>query len=622
MKVRILDINNFRGIKRGQIVFNGNALLVGGNNVGKSTVCEALDLLLGPDRLYRRPAIDEHDFLLGRYLDEGEPIVIGLRAVLTELSEEEERRFGNHLRRWDDSKREFVDEDASTIADADRDGVVWALPIIFRGRYDREEDDFEAATFFEHPALDADDLDDDDRESLGGGLEEFSRREKRRCGFIFLRALRTGSRALGLQRGSLLDTVLKLGGDGVAEMWLDTLTRLRDLDPAIGDIERLSDVRKLIRDRMGTFVNLSSSDDATGFFASDLTREHLREVVRLFVATGPSDHPVPFLRQGTGSINLLVFALLTIIADLKGSGSVIFAMEEPEIALPPHTQRRVTRHVLQNMGQTIVTSHSPYVIEQFNPEDVVMLHREPDYVLVGAPIDSGAVKPKTYRTQQRQFAEAILSRAVIVVEGSTEASVLPVASSVLEQVQADYTHLDLAGVSIFNADGDGDVPRYGPIFRALGKIPFGLTDKQASPRTQDAQTRVDSFEVFWESPESGVEKLLTEQVPTVVLRRFLDTVSARSDYPSDQCPYSAETPIEDLKSTAFSVLRQRKGEAHGYAAVLIEQCQTAEELPEFLRTVLVRIDGILKPAANDPEPVAADAGNEQVPDGAEDSTVH
>lgn len=593
MKIRILELSNFRGIKSGRIVFNGNALLVGGNNVGKSTVCEALDLLLGPDRLYRRPPIDEHDFLLSRYLDnEGKPIEIILRAILTDLSEEEERRFGNHLRRWDEGRCEFVDEEAGTVANADAVGVVWALEIVFRGRYDREEDDFEAATFFAHPAPSS--IDDDEEELLGQGLVEFNRRDKRRCGFIFLRTLRTGSRALGLQRGSLLDTVLKLGGDGVAEMWLDTLSRLRNLDPSIGEVEHLSNIRNLIRDQMGSFVNLSPSDDAIGFFASDLTRENLREVVRLFVATSPSNHPVPFSRQGTGSINLLVFALLTIIADLKGSSSVIFAMEEPEIALPPHTQRRITRHVLQTMGQTIVTSHSPYVIEQFSPKEVVMLHRENDFELIGAPIDSDAVKAKTYRTQQRQFAEAILSKAVIVVEGSTEASLFPAASSVLEEVLAGYTHLDLAGVSIFNAGGDGDVPRYGPIFRALGKIPFGIIDKQSSARTEAIQTQVDAYDVFWESPESGIEKLLTEQVPLAVLRRFLDTVSLRSDYPSDQYSNSAATTDTDLKSTALGVLKRRKGEAHGYAAVLIEQCHSIEELPEFLSAILIHINETLK----------------------------
>jgi len=55
MKIARLSISNFRGIKNAEFHFDGHALLVGPNNVGKSTVCEALDLVLGPDRLKRRP---------------------------------------------------------------------------------------------------------------------------------------------------------------------------------------------------------------------------------------------------------------------------------------------------------------------------------------------------------------------------------------------------------------------------------------------------------------------------------------------------------------------------------------------------------------------------------------
>ena len=100
-------------------------------------------------------------------------------------------------------------------------------------------------------------------------------------------------------------------------MWRDTLARAGDLDPAIGEIEQLKQIRAELRARMGQFVNLAAGVDATAFFASDLTREHLREVVRLFVAAQPGNHLVPFGRLGTGSINLLVFALLTFIAELK-----------------------------------------------------------------------------------------------------------------------------------------------------------------------------------------------------------------------------------------------------------------------------------------------------------------
>ena len=162
--------------------------------------------------------------------------------------------------------------------------------------------------------------------------------------------------------------------------------------------------------------------------------------MRLFVAAQPGQHLVPFGRLGTGSINLLVFALLTFIAELKDKQSVIFAMEEPEIALSPHTQRRVTRFVLAEMGQSIVTSHSPYVIEQFDPAQIVILNRDEGGALTGQQIDPQSVKPKTYRTERRQFAEAILSRAVLVVEGSTEASLFPVASSIMERLAAGQLH--------------------------------------------------------------------------------------------------------------------------------------------------------------------------------------
>jgi putative ATP-dependent endonuclease of OLD family len=359
MQVRRLKIQNFRGVAEGVVDFAGHTLLVGGNNVGKSTVCEALDLILGPERQYRRPVVDEHDFHCGRYLDgNGEPMEIRLVAVLVNLSEEAQRRFHRHLRRWRDKPGEFVDEGSAGLDAADDAGTSWALPLIFVGRYDKEEDDFVGNTFFDHPPGAPPD-DQDAAIAIGEGRTLFSRAHKRLCGFVFLRALRTGSRALSLQRGSLLDSVLKLGGAGAAEMWRDTLARLQALDPAIGEIEQLKQIRAEIRARMGRFVNLAAGEEATAFFASELTREHLREVVRLFIAAAPGGHLVPFGRLGTGSINLLVFALLTFIAELKEKQSVIFAMEEPEIALPPHTQRRVTRFVLSEMGQSIVTLRIP-----------------------------------------------------------------------------------------------------------------------------------------------------------------------------------------------------------------------------------------------------------------------
>lgn len=608
MRVRTLEIENFRGVKSGRVEFQQHTLLVGGNNIGKSTVCEALELVLGPERLYRRPIIDEHDFYHGEYTGiDGSSCNIRIHAVLTALSDEQQRRFFQHLRRWNDNTLAFIDQEPNSFEFADDEGTDWALPIVFIGRYDWEEDDFLGDTFFDHPIPVIDELDDEQRALLGGGRARFTRVHKRLCGFVYLRALRTGSRALSMQRGSLLDTILRLGGDGAAEMWRDALSALRDLDPAIGEIEQLKEIRRNIRTRLGKFVNLASEDDSVAFFASNLTREHLREVVRLFVATQPSNHSVPFANQGTGSINLLVFALLTIIADLKEEQSIIFVMEEPEIALPPHTQRRVTKFVVQQMGQSIVTSHSPYVIEEFDPENVVILSRTGDS-FSGTPIDTKSVRPKTYRSQRRQFAEAILSRAVFVLEGQTEMVAVYAVSSQLERFHDDYSHIDLAGVSLFNAGNDREVPKFGPIFKALGKRVYGMRDKPNAPDPNDAAENIKLFDEFWESPELGIEQILVNQIPLQVLRRFMDEAVKREDYPPN-FPYVAERVSDDaLGNLAANVLKARKGDnfGFGYTGTLIEQCHNEDELPSFIRDALLAIDEQLR---DDPE-IALDEGGD------------
>lgn len=265
MRVRRLTIENFRGVCSGQVDFRRHTLLVGGNNIGKSTVCEALDLVLGPERLFRRPMIDENDFHKGQYLTpENRPVEIVIRALLVDLSEEAERRFKRHLRRWNDAEGRFVDEAGEGPEAADAEGTLWALPVVFIGRYESEEDDFIGHTFFDHPVEEMVE-EVPVEQQFGGGRKIFGRDQKRLCGFIFLRTLRTGSRALSLQRGSLLDTVLRLGGSGLTEMWEKTLAELRGLDPAIGEIAQLKTIRDEIRQRLARFVNLSPDDDATGF---------------------------------------------------------------------------------------------------------------------------------------------------------------------------------------------------------------------------------------------------------------------------------------------------------------------------------------------------------------------
>ena len=427
MKVRRVSVSNFRGVRSGSVLLDTRSLLVGGNAVGKSTVCEALDLVLGLERLYRRPVIDEYDFHQALYRG-GEPggtdspPEVRIEVVLTDLSAEAQRRFAGHVRPWSAEMNDFAppadiaDAGSGVTAaaddaggeDADLAAGEWCLPVVFLGRFNPDEDDFEGSTFFAHPQRAEGDY---EPEELGGGLAPFRREDKRYCGYLYLRPNRTGSRALSFGRGSLIDTIVRLESDQAGSLWTSALDQLDGIDlaestPGFGKIraEMLARVRK--------FLAVPDDDTAIGVRPSDLTREHLREVLRMFIAARPGVYPVPFSRLSTGALNVLVFALLTYIADLRGPGSVIFAMEEPEIALPPHTQRRMVDFVAKTMGQAIVTSHSPYVIERFAPEEIVVLNRDDTGTLSSSTIALGGhVKSRKYRAQRRQFAEAILANA-------------------------------------------------------------------------------------------------------------------------------------------------------------------------------------------------------------------
>lgn len=583
--VRHLSIQNFRGVKKGSVDFLGHTLLVGGNNAGKSTICEALELVLGPERAYRRPIVNEHDFHAGRYLDDdGNPIYIKLDVVLLHLPEEMEKKLFSKTRPWSDIKGGFVDEDGAEPKDADGEDVVRALPLTFMGYYDRKEDDFVGTTYFAHPV---EELGEDD-EHYGkpfAGLSFFPREWKIQCGFIYLRTLRTGRRALSLERGSLLDTILRLGDTGKESMWESTVKQLRALEPPIGDIPQLAGIQTQIKDRMARFVGLSADKDATGFYASDLTRENLREVVQLFLKSQDSNHAVPFNRLGTGAVNALVFALLTHIADLRGNRAIIFAMEEPEIALPPHAQRRIAKYLLKNMGQAIITSHSPYVIEEFDMANLRAISRTAG-TLSSDSIPAGVIKHSALRTNRRQLAEAVLARGVIIAEGDTEAKMLAAASYMYEALDKsdDYAPLDLIGVSVFDAGTQSDVPKWGPFFGAMKKTTFAFHDQPSKDWTADQTAKLDAYHHNFQSEYKGTEDLLAAEVSPAVHRRFLEQAKDHPDYPTDKGYLKGRESDDDVIALSKQVLQAKKGS--GFAAMLIEQCETLDEMPGTVKTFL------------------------------------
>jgi putative ATP-dependent endonuclease of OLD family len=567
MKIARLKISNLRGIKKAKLYFDGHTVIVGDNNVGKSTILEAIDLTLGPDRLSKYPVIDEHDFFAGEYLDaDNKPIPIEIETTIVDLNEEQLRHFGNNIEWWDSTLQVILESPPA--ARTDEDGISPALRICFKGQYDVDDDDFAGQTFFCSPQLD------------NGELNSFSKYDKRKCGFIYLRTLRTGARALSLERGSLLDIILKLR-EIRPQMWEDILGQLQDVTVAEKPELGVSDVLTSIQTAVQEIVPIEWVENPK-LKVSDLTREHLRRILTMFIGTGVKtstgeDYSAPFQHQGTGTINALVLVLLSMIAEIKQN--VIFAMEEPEIAIPPYTQKQIINSITGKSHQAIFTSHSPYVLEEFKPSQILVLKRDKTGVLSGVNAYY-PVKPKLYKDDfRKRFCEGLLARRVLITEGRTEYDSFPACARRLHKIDPEnHKSFDGLGVAVINAEGEKDIAPIGQFYKKLGKKVFAVFDKQTPECLTAIAAEVDHY---FEAQEKGFENVVVKGVPIEVLKRYAISLDSNGEWPThyDVTPAEDSTD-EEIKTMMAKFFKYKKGS--GEAASFLSSCQRKEEMPVFI----------------------------------------
>ncbi len=595
-----------------------------------------MDLVLGPDRLSRRSPIDEHDFYLGRYLhksDDGagandsqveaaiatDPVTaeaeaeaeaethdsaaigdqspsahegteqtsprIYIEVTIIGLSDEQRARFRDYIEWWDRDKQEFYS--SPPVEGMDQPNIVESLRVTFIGQYDVDEDDFEGTTYFARSLEESD------------TPQQFLRRDKRYCGFLFLRGLRTGRRALSLEHGSLLDIILRLK-EIRPQMWEATIDALKKFVVASDPEHGISGVLESIDASLSRYVPKEWGLQPH-LRVSSLTREHLRHVITAFIPTGPESHFAPYYRQGAGTINMLVLAMLSLIAEDKQN--VIFAMEEPETAVPPYAQKRIVHEVRKLSAQSLFTSHSPYTLEEFDPVDTMVLTRSTDGILSQAAITlPESVKPKRYRREFRtRFCEGLLSRRILVAEGTTEATAMvAVARRLAELMPTKYSSLEALGVCTVDAGSDSQIADLASVYRSLGKTVYAVCDKQETDQENAIRAEVD--ELFMHE-EANLEELVLKNTTSAAKERFADELTwpqhIRQKYPD---------PRSDVDAALKEYFMWTKGN-YGIADFLA-QCDE-QEVPEWFRDVCKALRrAVIPPLA--PVVEGAKSGDDQV----------
>lgn len=588
MRIAQLSIKNFRGIAKATIYFDGNSVIIGDNNAGKSTIFEAIDLVLGPDRLNRTPVVDEHDFYNGVYfLPDNQSPKIEVEVVLIDLSNEQISRFKNNVEFWDKMLEMTLPE--GSLEQTDVSSVCEALRVRFVGWYDEEDDDFVGKTYFCSP------------EKEIGGLSDFNKSDKRFCGFLYLRALRTGARALSMERGSLLDIILRIK-EIRPKMWENVLRELKNTpvatEPEVGVHDILEGIQKCLKEYVPTDWGAEPV-----LKVSDLTREHLRKTLTIFMSTGAGSYHAPFNHQGTGTINTMVLALLTMIAEEKKN--VIFAMEEPEIAIPPYTQKRIVDSIRKKSTQAIFSSHSPFVLEEFKPENILLIARDLSGKVTATNVNfPKSVKPKSYSQEFRQrFSEALLAKRVLLTEGTTEATSYSAAGRRLDEIApAKYSSLEAMGIAVFNVGSETALIEFGKYFKRLGKTVFAVYDKQEKEKQAAIEEVVDHP---FESEYKGFEELLIQEADISLLKDYYLNLVKSGDWPDSlrsQMVDENKADPESYKTAVKKYLIKNKG-AHA-AAEIIGLAEDVYQIPKSIRQALTKMKEVIDPVVRNNETLA------------------
>lgn len=516
MYIKELIIENFRGFKdKTKIEFNGKInVLIGANNVGKTTIIKALELLFSYGTNKR---LSIEDFNLNKTTTElkNNPPKITISAILCESNGEKE-----------------YSDDLITVS-------TWLINL------DKPYKAMITFEFFlpekhikeyktEMAKVDTDDINVYWKEIKANFLQKYiskvyigdpqfkniiDNESLKSFDFQFLTAIRDVERDLFYGGNSQLKEII--------DFFIDYDIKC---DQSISDEEKkdkINDKRKnfsklskqtindlQIRMKRGKkeilkYVNMvgASFEKQKPDFEGELQETELYSALKLIVEfeTGIK---IPVSKNGLGYNNLLFISLL--LAKMQKNASKeylgsnaksysILAFEEPEAHLHPNMQYKLLKFLSQNINkevrQIFITTHSPNITAAVTLDSLIVLTKNDDQVTVSYP---GKVFNLTVdeEKKQKQYIERFLdvtkadiffAKKLIFVEGLTEQLLLPLFAE-----KEDYSLID-NHISIINVNG-----RYFEPFinlfniaknkNAINKRVVCITDRDPGKKTDEETT--------------------------------------------------------------------------------------------------------------------------------------
>ncbi|HEV2637186.1 MAG TPA: AAA family ATPase [Actinocrinis sp.] len=172
--------------------------------------------------------------------------------------------------------------------------------------------------------------------------------------------------------------------------------------------------------------------------------------------------------QSDGMRQLMAMTLF----DLAQGAANVIAIDEPELYLNPASQRTAAELLTHTGNQKLLVTHSPFIMQRFEPRQVVAIG--PDGAARQLPADKlTAIGKLRARWWSSRLLEALSARAVILVEGIADRILIEEADRALG------IGLDRLGAVVFEIDG---ADKFEHVFKFLGPQGFdvrlfGLVDE-------------------------------------------------------------------------------------------------------------------------------------------------
>ncbi|BCQ28253.1 ATP-binding protein (plasmid) [Caballeronia sp. NK8] len=375
-EIKRLHIERFRGVR--ELTWHpqpGLNLLLGGGNVGKSTILEAIGLLLSPTTSY---TLLDSDYL-DRLVEDG----FLIEAVMSLPGDVNRQSSMAWPWEWDGQDAVLqlaVEPEIAAPAQAPQP----ARPAVYKVRV-RGTADLELVYEIVQP---------------DESVTVFSVALRRQIGLVRLLGDDQSDRDLRLLVGSGLDRLIndrglraRLGREFAANsvdqhLEAEPRTRLEQLDQDFAE--------RQLPNRLGLAFTGGAGQSINALIGLTAIK---------------NDVVLPLATWGSGTRRLAALA----IADCLQDGHPITLVDELERGLEPYRQRQLVRHIAAGQGQTFVTTHSASVVTTAIDASIW-------YVDTGARVGTLA-REKVSRHLARD-PEAFLARLTLVAEGATEVGFL------------------------------------------------------------------------------------------------------------------------------------------------------------------------------------------------------